>query len=232
MGWAWLIAVWDWYGWARGKAFPVGEYATGRRDAPLASPRGCSLSCTRERARVRVFSSRKALRLFPSQPRYSNPATRSLSCNSVLIARVSTLCVAPHPGPLPVGEYATGRGDVPLGFAKELFPLQYSGEGQGEGLFEPQSFATLSITTPPLDPCFATLFSSHAFRRFASTPHPGPLPVGEYATGRGDAPLALPRDCSLSSTRERARVRVFSSRKALRLFPSKPGHPNPRDTLH
>jgi hypothetical protein len=26
-----------------------------------------------------------------------------------------------------------------------LFPLLYSGEGQGEGLFEPQSVATLSI---------------------------------------------------------------------------------------
>jgi hypothetical protein len=85
---------------------------------PLALPRGCSLSSTRERARVRVFSSRKALRLFPKKT---------------------------------------------------------------------------ATQTPPLHLCFATPFSSHAFRRFASTPHPGPLPVGEYATGRGDAPLAAPR---------------------------------------
>ena len=51
-------------------------------------------------------------------------------------------------------------------------PLLYSGEGQGEGLFEPQSVATLSkknghrnpASQPrPLDPCLAISVTSEAF---------------------------------------------------------------------
>jgi hypothetical protein len=155
---------------------------------PLALPRGCSLSSTRERARVRVFSSRKALRHFPSQPRNSIPVLQLQSHRT----RFDALR-RPSPWPSPRWRVRHGERGRTLGFAKGLFPLLYSGEGQGEGLFEPQSFATLSKKNGHPNPATPSLFCNPVLIARVSTlcinPSPWPSPRWRVRHGaRGRTP--------------------------------------------